>query len=134
MPLGPVQAGLAERMGGGPPPMPAGPPPGPGGPQMGGPPPGMGGPPQGGDDPVQALAMHLGEARMAIGRMGPQRFAMEGKDVLRGFVGSVTQLQLQMSGGAPPGPPGMSGPPGMNGPPGPPQAGPPGMPGPPMGY
>lgn len=130
MPLGPVQQGLAQRMGGGAPAPPqAGPPPGP--PGMAGPP-GMQGPPgMGGGDPVQELAMHLGEARMAIGRMGPQRFAAEGKDVLRGFVGSVTQLQAQMGGGAPQGPPGPPGPQmGQPGPPGPPQ----GPPGPPMGY
>ena len=121
MPLGPVQAGLAERMGGGGAP-PAGPPPGPGGgmqmaPQMGA-----------GGDPVQRLAEALGEARMAIGEMGPELFATQGKDILRGFVGSVTQLQMQMSGGGQgmpagqgPGPQGM--PPGPGAPPpGPPPA------------
>ena len=91
------------------------------GPQMG--PPGMGG----GGDPVQRLAESLGEARMAIGEMGPERFATEGKELLRGFVGSVTQLQSQMAGaqagGTPQGPPG----------PGAPQMGPPQMPGAPMG-
>ena len=134
MPLGPVQAGLAERMGGagastaGPPP--AGPPPGPGGMQMG--PPGM----EGGGDPVQRLAESLGEARMAIGEMGPERFATEGKDILRGFVGSVTQLQMQMSGGGQGMPPGQGQvPQGMPpGPGAPPQMGPPpapaGYPGP----
>jgi hypothetical protein len=129
MPLGPVQAGLAQRMGGAPPPAPAGPPPGPGGgmqpqmgPQMG--PPGM----EGGADPVQRLAESLGEARMAIGEMGPERFATEGKELLRGFVGSVAQLQSQMAGGAQAGPQGM--PPGPGAPPqqmGPPPA-PPGFP------
>ncbi len=98
MPLGPVQAGLAERMAGGaPPPAPAGPPPGPGG-GMQVQPPGMQPPGMEGGDPVQRLAEALGEARMAIGEMGPERFATEGKDLLRGFVGSVTQLQMQMGG------------------------------------
>lgn len=126
MPLGPVQAGLAERMGGGAPPAPpqAGPPPGPGGMQME-PPQGMGG-----GDPVQRLAESLGEARMAIGEMGPERFATEGKDLLRGFVGSVTQLQMQMggaqAGGNPQGMPGQPPGGGMAPPPG-------GMPGPPTG-
>ena len=63
-------------------------------PQMGQPPGGMGG-----GDPVQRLAEACGEARMAIGEMGPERFATEGKEVLRGFIGSVTQLQSQMTGG-----------------------------------
>ena len=139
MPMGPVQEGLAQRMAGGAPPappMPAGPPPGPGGMQMQGPP----GMEQGGGDPVQRLAEALGEARMAIGEMGPERFATEGKDLLRGFVGSVTQLQMEMSGGGQgmpagqgPGPQGM--PPGPGAPPpqgmplqqGPPPA-PPGFP------
>ena len=135
MPLGPVQAGLAGRMAGGAPAPPqAGPPPGPGG-GMGAQPPGMQPPgmqPPGmqeGGDPVQRLAESLGEARMAIGEMGPERFATEGKDLLRGFVGSVTQLQMQMSGGAqaggnqpmPPGPgtPPPGPPPGFAGPVGP---------------
>jgi len=120
--MGAVQAGLAQRMGGGAPPAP----PQPGPPQMGPPPmqgpqmgpPGMGG----GGDPVQRLAESLGEARMAIGEMGPERFATEGKELLRGFVGSVTQLQSQMAGGqaggTPPGmPPGPGAPPQMQGPP-----------------
>ena len=75
----------------------------------------------GGGDPVQRLAEALGEARMAIGEMGPELFATQGKDLLRGFVGSVTQLQMQMSGGAQAGPQGM--PPGPGAPPpGPPPA------------
>ncbi len=115
MPFGPVQTGLAERMGGGgmPAPPQAGPPPGPGG-QMAGPP-GMGG-----GDPIQRLAEALGEARMAIGEMGPQGFAQAGKELLRGFIGSVTALQSQMGGGVPP----QAGPPGIPGAP-PPQPGPP---------
>lgn len=130
MPMGPVQQGLAQRMGGGPAPPMGGPPP-----PMGGPPPGMQGPPMDpqmggeGGDPVQRLAESLGEARMAIGEMGPERFATEGKPLLRGFVGSVTQLQMQMQGGQggpPPGPPGMGGPP-------PAMGQPPGMGGPPIG-
>lgn len=124
MPMGPVQEGLAQRMAGGapagPPPAPVGPPPGPGGMQMG--PPGM---EQGGGDPVQRLAEALGEARMAIGEMGPERFATEGKDLLRGFVGSVTQLQMQMGGAQAGGNQPMPAGPGM-----PPQAGPPGLAGP----
>lgn len=128
MPFGPVQEGLAARMGGGapaPPGMPqgpAGPPPGPGG-QMAGPPPGMGG-----GDPMQRLAESLAEARMAIGEMGPQGFAQGGKELLRGFIGSITALQSQMGGSAQPqmGPPGQGAPPPQ---PGPPPA-PPGYPGP----
>ena len=118
--MGPVQAGLAERMAGGAPAPPqAGPPPGPGGMQME--PPGMDG-----GDPVQRLAESLGEARMAIGEMGPERFATEGKDLLRGFVGSVTQLQAQMTGGAQAGPQGMPPGPGASPQMGPqPQMGPP---------
>ena len=130
MPLGPVQAGLAERMGGAGAPT-AGPPPSPGGGMQAGPP--MD-PQMGGGDPVQRLAESLGEARMAIGEMGPERFAREGKDLLRGFVGSVTQLQMEMSGGGqgmPPGPgmPPQGPPPGLGAPP---QTGPP--PGPPGGF
>ena len=126
MPLGPVQAGLAERMGGGAPPAPpqVGPPSGPGGMQMD---PQMGG---GDGGPVQRLAESLGEARMAIGEMGPELFATQGKDLLRGFVGSITQLQAQVSnaqaGGNPQGMPGQPPGGGMSPPPG-------GMSGPPMG-
>ena len=133
MPMGPVQEGLAQRMAGGapagPPPAPVGPPPGPGGRMQGPPgmqPPGMQPPGMEGGDPVQRLAEALGEARMAIGEMGPELFATQGKDLLRGFVGSVTQLQMSMSGGAQAGgnqP--MPAAPGM-----PPQAGPPGLAGP----
>ena len=85
-----------------------------------------------GGDPVQRFAELLGEARMLIGEMGPEAFAMPGggKDVLRGFIGSVTELQSQMAGGAqaggnqpmPPGPGGMpqpGPPPGFAGPVGP---------------
>ena len=95
----------------------AGPPPGPGG-QMAGPP-GMDG-----GDPIQRLAEALAEARMAIGEMGPQGFAQGGKELLRGFIGSITALQSQMGGGAQPqmGPPGIptgpgAPPPQMAGPP-----------------
>ena len=126
MPFGPVQEGLAARMDGGAPAPPgppqAMPPPGPGGQMMAaGPPPGMA---EG--DPVQELAMLLGEARTKIGQMGPERFALEGKEVLRGFIGSVTDLQDQMAGGAQAGPQGM--PPGPGAPPQGPPPGPPGYP------
>lgn len=131
MPLGPVQAGLAERMGGGAPPAPpqAGPPSGPGGMQAGPPQGGMGG-----GDPVQRLAEALGEARLALGEMGPELFITQGKDLLRGFVGSVTQLQMEMSGGGQgmqpaPGMPPQGAPPGPGAPP---QMGPP--PSPPGGF
>lgn len=125
MPMGPVQEGLAARMGGG---APAPPAPGPqAGPALGPAGPQMGPPDMGGGDIVQRFAEALGEARMLIGEMGPEEFARPGggKDVLRGFVGSVTQLQMEMSGGAqaggnqpmppgpgvpPPGPPGFAGP------------------------
>ena len=73
-----------------------------------------------GGDPVQRLAEALGEARMAVGEMGPELFATQGKDLLRGFIGSVTQLQMQATGGAQAGPQGM--PPGPGAPP---QMGPP---------
>ena len=134
MPFGPVQEGLAARMGGGAPPGmpqgPAGPPPGPGGQMMAGPPPGMGG-----GDPLQQLAEVLGEARMLVGELGPQRF-MEVKPLLKGFIGSITQLQETFAGGGapPPGPPGM--PPGPGVPPQGPPPGPPGFPqaGPPPGF
>ncbi len=117
MPLD-VRAGLAQRMGGGAPPAPP-PMPGAPGPPMPQPmppgPPGM----EGGGDPVQNLAEALGEARMAVGEMGPERFATEGKELLRGFIGSITQLQSEMAGAQagpqamPPGPgaPAQMGPP-----------------------
>ena len=74
-----------------------------------------------GGDPVQRLAEALGEARMAVGEMGPELFGTQGKELLRGFIGSITELQTQAGGGAQAGPPGM--PPGPGAPPpGPPPA------------
>jgi len=100
--FGPVTQGLAARMGGGGGGAPPGPLPSPGPQGMPGAQPGA--PQMGGEDPVQKLAVSLGDARMAVGEMGPQRFATEGKELLRGFIGSITQLQMSMSGGQPAGP------------------------------
>lgn len=129
MPLGPVQAGLAQRMGGGgapppgPPPGMAGPPPGPGGPQMDGPPPGMEG---GGGDLLQQIAEHLQAALMLTVQAGPEAFGMGGiKKLWTGVFGALDQRMPQPQGqqgmppaGPPPGaPPQMGPPPGMAGPP-----------------
>ncbi len=144
MPMGPVQEGLAQRMGGGgpppgPPPGMAGPPPGPGGPQMMGqpPPPGMEG---AGGDPVQQIAELLQAALMLTVQAGPEAFGMGGiKQLWTGVFGALDKRMAPMrqgQGGGQGMPPQAGPPPGMAGPPpqgmGAPPPGPP--PGPPGGF